>query len=209
MKLIDILKESEASEKAKKMGLVSGGWGRWNDKQGNTVATTVDGKLHFLNKVEPASKDNQDNDDDVRTFANTAHGDQKYGKDKPYSYHLDKVYDNAVKFGGSRTAQIAARLHDVLEDTSVPYETIEEKFGKDVADVVQLVSNLPDKAETYRRIRTNPDAVFVKLCDRLANVSEGQKNDKYRKEQPLFKSILYRPGEFDELWNAIEERLKS
>ena len=203
MKLTDIISESEASDEAKKKGLVSAGWGRWKDKSGKTVADTKDGKLVFRNDMPEKFHSSPRT---AMKFARGAHGDQKYG-DKPYSYHLEMVFRNAQRYGGSRAAKIAAVLHDVIEDTPISKEQIAEKFGSHVADIVDLVSNQPDKAETYKRIRTDKDAVFVKLCDRLANVTEGKKNDKYRKEQPLFKSILYRPGEFDDLWDAIEERL--
>jgi (p)ppGpp synthase/HD superfamily hydrolase len=205
MKLTEILEESEASEEAKKKGLVSKGWGNWADKSGNIVAKTVKGKLEFTKKQEP-TKSNELSPTDVLAYAEQVHGDQKYG-DKPYSYHLKKVYHNAVKYGGSYVAKTASLLHDVLEDTPITKPELAAKVGPQVADVVDLVSNQPSKEDTLRRIRSNPDAVFVKLCDRLANVQEGQKNDKYRKEQPLFKSILYRQGEHDNLWAAIDKAL--
>lgn len=141
-------------------------------------------------------------------FAKDAHGSQMYG-DKPYKYHLEKVTDNATKFGGSKEEILAAWLHDVVEDTSVTKQQVAEKFGDEVAEIVYLVSNTGNKEETFRRIRTNPKAVFVKLSDRLANVSEGEKNSKYRKEHKLFKEILYREGEYEELWTAIEDALKN
>jgi (p)ppGpp synthase/HD superfamily hydrolase len=148
-----------------------------------------------MNKVKDAAK-----------FAIKAHGNQRYGG-KPYSYHLEKVYKNAVKHGGSETQQIAAWLHDTIEDTSVTSSDISKEFGSSVARLVDLVSNLSSKETTFKRIRTSKDAVFVKLCDRLANVTEGAKNDKYRKEHPLFKSILYKQGEFESLWRAIDQKL--
>lgn len=144
----------------------------------------------------------------AQQFAVKAHGDQKYG-DKPYEYHLQKVVDNVRSFGGNENQIQAAYLHDVLEDTYIEKDELEKKFGKDVADIVDLLSNTGNKEETFKRIRTNPDAVFVKLADRLANTSEGKKNDKYRKEQPLFKSILYRKGEFDEMWDQLDKNLKN
>lgn len=143
---------------------------------------------------------------DAAKFALKAHGNQKYGS-QPYSYHLDKVYQNAVRYGGSEPAKQAAWLHDTIEDTSVTKADVARAFGGNVAKIVDLVSNRPTKLATNKRIRTSRDAVFVKLCDRLANTSEGQKNDKYRKAHPLFKEILYRKGEFEALWKAIDKAL--
>jgi (p)ppGpp synthase/HD superfamily hydrolase len=139
-------------------------------------------------------------------FAVKAHGNQSYGG-KPYAYHLEQVYKNTVKYGGSTTQQIAAWLHDVIEDTSTTKAEVSKEFGSAVATLVDLLSNRGSKETTYKRIRSSKDAVFVKLCDRLANVSAGAKNDMYRKQHPLFKSILYKSGEFDSLWKEIDRRL--
>jgi len=43
--LSQILLESEAADQAHKLGLVYGGFGKWRDKSGQTVAKTVGGKL--------------------------------------------------------------------------------------------------------------------------------------------------------------------
>src|ERR1035441_2757716 len=102
MKLTEILEESEASEEAKKRGLVSKGWGRWYDKEGNLVARTDKGKLKWIYAKEPQRHDAPNytelhgTTDLVRnekryinkaaTLAIRAHGDQPYGN-KPYSYH--------------------------------------------------------------------------------------------------------------------------
>ena len=143
---------------------------------------------------------------DAAKFALKAHGNQKYGS-HPYGYHLEKVYKNAVRYGGSGPSLQAAWLHDTIEDTPITKADVARAFGGNVAKIVDLVSNRPSKETTNKRIRTSKDAVFVKLCDRLANTTEGQKNDKYRKAHPLFKSILYRKGEFDALWKAIDKAL--
>ena len=144
---------------------------------------------------------------DAEKFALKAHGDQMYGS-RPYSYHLGKVVDIAIRYGGSILTQVASWLHDTIEDTDVTKDDVVREFGDNVAHIVDLVSNRPTKKETCDRIRTDRDAVFVKLCDRLANVLEGEKNDKYRKAHPLFKSILYREGEFEEMWTAIDTALE-
>jgi len=143
---------------------------------------------------------------DAVEFATKAHRGQTYGS-KPYIYHLAKVFDNVKRFGGNESQQIAAWLHDVIEDTPLTKMDISKAFGPDVAHIVDLVSNKGSVKDTYKRINRNRDAVFVKLCDRLANVTEGAKNDKYRQLQPVFKSVLYRKGEFENLWNAIDRKL--
>ena len=156
---------------------------------------------------------------DAATFAAKVHGDQEYGPDLPYTYHLDQVCEIVKRFGGTTTHQIAAWLHDVVEDTPVKVIEVQTKFGSRIAQIVDLVSNrkptkpvTPEskreaKRKTWNLTRCSKDAVFVKLCDRLANVTAGSKNDMYRGQHATFKSILYREGEFDELWKEIDQKL--
>lgn len=140
---------------------------------------------------------------DAVMFAVDSHAGQKYGS-RPYWYHLNKVYEASKKHGGNEIHHMACWLHDTIEDTEVTKQILLAKFGKSVATIVDLVSNQSSKEATFKRIRSSKDAVFVKLCDRLANVSEGKKNAKYKKEHPMFREILYREGEFDDLWAAID-----
>ena len=143
---------------------------------------------------------------DAAKFAARSHGNQRYGS-HAYTYHLDKVYRNVLKYGGSDVEQQAAWLHDVIEDTSVTKGEVAKLFGGTVAKIVDLVSNRASKEATFKRVRTDRSAVFVKLCDRLANVTAGSKNDMYRKRHPEFKGILYKKGEFEALWKAIDKAL--
>jgi len=206
MKLIDFF-ESDASDEAKEKNLVYKGFGRWSDDSGKIIAKTVDGKLQYLDAPE---NDETSMEHAAHEFALAAHGDQKYGNE-PYDNHLEEVVGLAKRFGGDETEITAARLHDVIEDTAVTKEQLAAQFGSEVAEIVDLLSNLGkdynSKKATFERIRTNPKAVFVKLCDRIANTSRGKKNDKYRKEQPLFKQILYRPGEYDLMWAVLDKIL--
>lgn len=143
---------------------------------------------------------------DAAKFAIKHHGDQKYGS-KPYHYHLNKVFENARKYGGNENEQVAAWLHDVVEDTRVTKADVAKEFGHEVALIVDLVTNRPSKEKTFTRVRTHRSAVFVKLCDRLANVQAGKKNNMYKKRHESFRSILYRKGEFDQLWSKIDSIL--
>ncbi len=198
------LVEISASEEAKKRGLSYVGWGKWADKSGSIIAQTIKGKLVFLGGDKDIRADkNIVKAEEVATYA---HQGQRYGL-HPYTYHLNKVYQNAVKFGGSSVERQVSWLHDVIEDTAMTEDQLQRIFGEKVAHLVDLLTNRSSKEETYKRIRTDPQAVFVKLCDRLANVEGGEKNEMYRKQQPLFKSILYRPGEYESLWHELDTKL--
>jgi (p)ppGpp synthase/HD superfamily hydrolase len=140
-------------------------------------------------------------------FAKEKHAGQKYGS-HDYMYHLIRVVKVAQRYGASDDDIVACFLHDTIEDTSTTHNDIAKLFGQPTADVVELVSNRSTKEATFKRIRTNKRAVFVKLCDRIANCEEGAKNDKYRKEYPLFKKILYKSGEFEPMWKHLDNLLQ-
>lgn len=199
--------ESDASDQAHKDDLKHMGGGNWADHTGKRVAyTDDDGNLQYVDDTTSSFEYTEDIADQ---FAQRVHGDQQYGI-HPYKYHLDKVVGYAKQFNGTPTQLLAARLHDVIEDTAVSKAEVASRFGSDVADVVDLVSNLDKsipnwKRQTYERVRSNPDAVFVKLCDRMANTAERGKIEKYKKEYPLFKQVLYRQGEYDTMWDVLDK----
>lgn len=168
----------------------------------------------------------------ARAFAVQWHGDQKYG-DYPYVYHLDQVArivdvyvdeyisalassmpDRVLTSADKRTIintlRVVAYLHDVLEDTKTDYSTIEHIFGEGVADTVVNLTDEPGenrrlrKLNTWHKIRRTNASVYIKLCDRLANVQNGGKLDMYRKEFPVFQAALYIPNKFPRLWADIE-----
>jgi (p)ppGpp synthase/HD superfamily hydrolase len=83
----------------------------------------------------------------------------------------------------------AVWAHDLIEDARVNYNAIKAKYGENIAEIVFAVSNEKgrDRSERanaayYKGIRKVPGAVFVKLCDRIANVqySKLTKSRQYR-----------------------------
>jgi (p)ppGpp synthase/HD superfamily hydrolase len=74
----------------------------------------------------------------------------------------------------------AGVLHDVIEDTDVGYDEIEERFGTAVAKLVRAVSEPPgggDYAERKARLReavaqASADAAAVYAADKVAKVRE-------------------------------------
>lgn len=151
-------------------------------------------------------------------FAFAAHAGQKYG-DHAYSFHLEDVVVSLRRFGERRPAMLAAAwLHDVLEDTEVREATLRQRFGDRVADLVVAVTNEPGtrserSAATWAKIRTaGPDAVMLKLADRIANVeaAQGSRRDlftMYKREWPAFRAALHRDGEHEAMWAHLEKLL--
>jgi (p)ppGpp synthase/HD superfamily hydrolase len=151
-------------------------------------------------------------------FAADAHGDQKYGKDLPYTYHLRQVVGVLQRFGvADEDILVAAWLHDTVEDTDVEPWHIDLEFGQNVSDLVWAVTNEPGKnraerhKNTYPKIARIPGATLLKLADRIANVEqclgelrrsgESKLLAMYQKEQEHFEAAL-RTGEGD-----TEERM--
>jgi len=152
----------------------------------------------------------------VRNYAIKKHGDQKYG-DKPYVYHLDKVYQVTVDHNLSPIIQIGAYLHDVLEDTDTTCADLKREFGlEDLVSMVYCVTDEPGKNRkerkrvTFPKIRSNPNAIALKLCDRIANVraciESKNKNlfNMYKKEQPEFERQLKKPKILEGLWEELD-----
>jgi (p)ppGpp synthase/HD superfamily hydrolase len=93
---------------------------------------------------------------------------------------------------------IAAWSHDVIEDCRVSYNDVKNHLGQDAADIIYAVTNEKGKNRKerandkyYEGIRNTPGAVFVKLCDRIANVQYSKMTgsrmfEMYKKENDDF-----------------------
>lgn len=139
--------------------------------------------------------------DTARRFAIRAHKDQKYSTEFPYAFHLQQVENILMTFGiYDEDMRIAAWLHDTLEDTEVTYEEIETYFGSNVTALVSAVTEPKGgnrawrHQQTYPRIASIPQAITLKLADRLANVEASGKLEMYRKEHVEFKKALFDPA---------------
>jgi (p)ppGpp synthase/HD superfamily hydrolase len=106
---------------------------------------------------------------------------------------------------------IATWGHDLIEDTRTSYNDVKAVLGREVADIIYAVSNEKGKTRAerandkyYEGIRNTPGAVFVKLCDRIANVQYSKMTKssmfkKYKLEQPHFEKMLGRSEDRDDL----------
>lgn len=158
---------------------------------------------------------------EARAFALQAHGDQRYGE-FPFIVHLEDVAARAFLCSLPHPVLVAAYLHDVLEDTPTTRDELALRFGEHITVLVEAVTNSPGKnraerhAATYPRVRANPDAVALKLCDRLANTQSSfnlaeqgdQRGAKllkmYAKEFDEFRATLYRDNEWAMLWTLLD-----
>lgn len=153
-------------------------------------------------------------------WAKEFHRNQKYGNE-PYTKHLEDVVSVLKRFGiNNNTILAAAWLHDAVEDTPLTIEMVEEEFGNNVANLVFAVTSEPGKnrktrnTKTYPKIKAHPEAIYLKLADRIANVQASIENSieklkMYQNEFPAFKIALKQPGVADEMWSFLEELIST
>jgi len=118
-------------------------------------------------------------------YASKHHKGQMYGS-KPYMVHLKNVSDVALDLNYTdEKILIGCLLHDIVEDTKVNFEDLKSRFGQEVAEIVYCVTDelgrnrKERKSKTYKKIRNNPNAIVVKLCDRISNITESMGKNNY------------------------------
>jgi guanosine-3',5'-bis(diphosphate) 3'-pyrophosphohydrolase len=116
-------------------------------------------------------------------FAVQAHGDQVRASGEPYVTHPAEAALILADLGLDATTLAAALLHDVPEDTSITTTELGERFGDEVATLVDGVTKLSkfsaltaeeQHAENIRKmfLAMSQDirVVLIKLGDRLHNM---------------------------------------
>ncbi|MHA6278877.1 HD domain-containing protein [Salinimicrobium sp. CAU 1759] len=130
-------------------------------------------------------------EEEALEFATKAHGDQmrKYSEE-PYIEHPKRVAEIVRTVPHTSEMICAAYLHDVVEDTPVEIEEIQQKFGKKVADLVQELTDEYMKVhyphlnrrarkdkEVERQATISKEAKTIKLADVIDNTPDIVKND--------------------------------
>ena len=116
-------------------------------------------------------------------FAMQAHGQQKRASGDPYFSHPLEVAGILTDMRLDYRTIITALLHDTVEDTRVTIDDIQDRFGGEVARLVdgvtkltriELKSDRTKQAENFRKlvIAMSEDirVLLVKLSDRLHNM---------------------------------------
>lgn len=166
-------------------------------------------------------------DRQIETIRQSAHDlhqsvNQSYGDDLPYGYHLDMVVEGIRQFGHLVCVReedvlplfFGGYYHDSIEDARLTYNDVmhtarqylTEEQALMATEIVYALTN--DKGRNrseragekyYEGIRTTPYAPFVKLCDRMANITfscsgtdavNRHMRDVYRQEVPHFLSSI-------------------
>ena len=150
---------------------------------------TIDGAINKLRtKIDISEKLF-----DIINFIIEAHEGQFRKSGEPYSVHPILVATITSMFSPDEDVIATALLHDVVEDTAFTLEYVEDRWGKNVANMVKGLTKVSDIREenfvtskdstdakivqaalTFRKMLIasvdDPRVLIVKLCDRLHNM---------------------------------------
>ncbi len=99
----------------------------------------------------------------------------------PYVSHVIRVGWLLEHVFGIHDPEVLAAgvLHDVIEDTTVDYDDLQQQFGSRVADLVACLSKdkrqpEPQREAAYHQqlLAAGPDVLAIKLADLLENLSD-------------------------------------
>jgi len=128
---------------------------------------------------------------------------QKYDKTLPYSFHLKRVIEETYNHARFKIYVPAAAGHDLIKDARLTWNEVKAILGEEVADIIFCCTDCRGKTreerhskEFFDTLLTNDIAVFVKLCDTIANVKMGLIMNstmikRYKNEYNHLKSLLY------------------
>ena len=144
------------------------------------IKTNIESLFSYLEPL--TTKEQMQRIIDGYEFAAEAHKKQKRRSGEPYIIHPIAVATILAKeLEMSDNTVIAAFLHDVVEDTDHTIEEIKERFGDDVAKLVDAVTKrkkanyeYSKQVDNYRQILESVHydvrALLIKLTDRLHNM---------------------------------------
>ena len=158
----------------------------------------------LINKVKSYNKFlNPETLSKAYDFALKAHQNQKRDSGDPYVIHPLAVANILTELKLDSATIATGLLHDTIEDTHATYKTIEEEFGKEVADLVDGVTKISEfenqaisnsKAENFRKLilATSKDirVLLVKLADRLHNMRTIKSIDKIERRERIAKETM-------------------
>ena len=156
-------------------------------------------------------------------FSAKEHKGQTRSSGEPYLVHPLSVAAILADLKLDLTCIVAGLLHDVLEDTLTTREILEERFGRDIAHVVEGLTKISrirfnsreqQQAESFRKMMLamvdDIRVVLVKLADRLHNMrtlehlSARQQERIARETMEIYAPLAHRLG-IGRIKNELED----
>jgi len=135
---------------------------------------------HSSETTEPLDRDAVEH---AFAFACERHADQRRRSGEEFINHPLEVAKICAGLRLDTETLCAALLHDTVEDTSASLDQVRERYGEDVAQLVDGVTKLTgitfqsrdeSQAENYRKMMiamaTDVRVILIKLADRLHNM---------------------------------------
>ncbi len=151
--------------------------------------------------------------DAAYVLAMQAHGQQRRDNGDPYFTHPVAVADILAGYRLDTASIATGLLHDVIEDTPVKLPDIQQRFGKEIADLVdgvtkltrlELQSDRTKQAENFRKLvlamSRDIRVLLVKLADRLHNMRTLHYVQKTERRQRIARETL-------EIYAPLAERI--
>lgn len=145
---------------------------------------SVESLIQIIHKHNPEAETDFDFLKKCYRFAENAHRKQMRKSGDPYFIHCIRTAEILAQLRLDMDTICAGLMHDVLEDTGITRSKLEEKFGKNIAQLVEGVTKIgrykfsggkrKRQADTYRKLllATAEDmrVILIKLADRLHNM---------------------------------------
>ena len=180
---------------------------------------SVESLIHQIQKNNPEAETDFDYLKTCYNYAEEAHRSQYRKSGEPYFMHCVRTAEILVQLRLDMDTICAGLMHDVLEDTGITRGEMEDKFGTNIAGLVEGVTKIgrykfgggqrKRQAETYRKLllATAEDmrVILIKLADRLHNMetleylSQEQQQRISKETLQIYAPIAHRLG----IWSMM------
>jgi len=142
--------------------------------------------------------------EDALLFGYNCHKNQKRDSGKPYFFHPLEVAQSLAEKDFNYKIVSAALLHDTIEDSDVPLQTIMDRYGNTVGDIVSLVTK-PKLSPYYEWVfADHPNFTYI------TNEHYKTERDKYYTERiSIYYNRLFKSGNVNALYVKLYDNLNN